>query len=50
MLLAIITQREACISKLSPCCTDETSLGFHVSRLDGVLNLQGGFQDTCVAG
>lgn len=34
MLLSIITQCKTCISKLSLSCTDETSLGFHVSRLE----------------
>lgn len=33
------------IRKLSLCCTDKTSLGFHVSVHDRVLNLQRGFTD-----
>lgn len=52
--LSIITHCETCISKLSRCCTDETPLGFHVSRLDGVLkfargilkHLRGGLKET----
>lgn len=43
MLLSIITHRKAwCISKLSVCCTDETSLRFHVWRLDEVLKFARG--------
>lgn len=37
---------KTCMSKLSLSCTDKTS-EFHVSRLEWVLSLQGGFSDTC---
>lgn len=43
MLLGVITHCQTRISKLSLCCTDEMSYGFHVSRLGGMVNLQGGF-------
>lgn len=42
MLFGIIMQCETRISKLSLCCSDETSLRFHVSGLDGVLKLARG--------
>lgn len=47
MLLGVFTPFETRISKLSLCCTDESS-EFHVSGLDGVSDLQGGFS-FCVA-